>query len=192
MGAQHPKYRKYNSSGVLVEKTLQHQRVGWVKILDIIYEDDKKIKIKVEADSSILFLYYNRNEPLVLKKNNVNYLDIVSKLIKGDSLYIETGMYDRYSIEKIMVTSLVDPSEITLDIIFGRYTPDINHTSYYKVQAPDVFSVSKTAAHRNCEKYNLLVSDVRDFRFIQDQNYRIKAVNRFDQYTYVITNMQAI
>jgi hypothetical protein len=171
-------YYEYNSKGVVVTKPIRYRRVGWVKILDIMSEDDKNVKYQVEADDQIPFLHNNSWHPLVLRKKNANYVNIKEKIVKGVELYVETGDYG-YNMTKIMLTSILNPPKITATIIFGKY-------EFNKIMPPDVFSTQKTDAHWTCEKYCFLVSDSKKFNFVKNCEYIITATNKHNEHTYIV------
>lgn len=185
-------YMKYDSDGNLTKRHISGYHVGWVKILDIFFEDENEIKIKVTADVGIPFLYNNPGVPLVLKKNNVNYEYIVPKIIKGESIYVETGEYNKFPTKKVMITSIVDPDQITATITFGSYSREKYYKSYYRLLPPDVFSIAKSLSHKVCEQYCFLVPTSFLSNLVEGCEYEITAVNKFNSKTFVVTSGSGI
>jgi hypothetical protein len=181
-------YEKYDKKGNVVKKYINNYHAGWVKILDIFFEDERKIAMDVSADIGIPSLYHNAGHSLILKKENVYYDDIKRKLIKGGNIYIATGEYTRLGVVKTMIINVLEPEEITSTIIFGSYSEEKYYNSYYRVLSPDIFSTEKQESHKNCDQYVFLVHKTSLFDFIENAEYEIKATNRFNSKTYVITS----
>lgn len=84
-------HKTYNPNGSISDEYIDNRRVGWIKILDIFFENDKKIKIHATLDGELVSIF-NDGLFLILRKNNVNYANIRSQMVKGASIYVETGV----------------------------------------------------------------------------------------------------
>jgi hypothetical protein len=193
MGNTQNVYYKYNSNGDVVTGSAYKKKTGWIQILDITYQNDKYLSVKVKAGKD--FPYSLRQFPYVfmfLKKKNVDYFEISNKLKKNASLYVEIAKPCFDGSGGNMIIRITEPKSISARIIFGKYEPYFKYDFelfYYRILPPDVFEINKTESHRTCERLEFLVDDKIKFDFVEDQEYGILATNIFDRDIYLIDSI---
>jgi hypothetical protein len=192
MGNTQNVYYKYNANGEVVTGSAYKKKIGWIQILDITYQNDKYLSVKVKAGKDFPYSLRRSYVFMFLKKKNVDYFEISSKLKKNAVLYVEIAKPCFDGSGGNMIIRIAEPKSISARIIFGKYEPYFKHDFemfYYKILPPDVFEINKTELHRTCEHFKFLVDDKTKFDFVEDQEYGIIATNIFDRDIYLIDSV---